>query len=99
MPSATRAEIMSKMPGATTKRRSAKAAFRRGSTMAVFLLLFLDVARGGGRGPEAILALRHLGEAAGGAEIGLDAHRIEALEQGRIGEGAGQRLAHPLHHG
>src|SRR3954471_13872248 len=99
IPSATFAEIMSKMPGATTKRRAAKAALRRGSAMAVFLLLLADMARGGGRGPEAVLPPSHLGEAFGGAEIGLDAHGGEAAAQGGIGEGAGQGLVQPLHHG
>src|SRR3954470_11041087 len=98
MPSATLAEIMSKMPGATTKRRAAKAALRRGSAMCVFLLLFLDVSRGGGRGPEPVLPLRRLHQPGGGAEIGFDPHRGEALLQRRIGEGAGQRLLQPGHH-
>src|SRR4051812_4333882 len=97
--SATRAEIMSKMPGATTKRRAAKAAFRRGSAMGGslvccggWLLRFLDMAGGGRRGPEAVLAPRRLGKAGGGAEVGLDPHGGEALQQHGIGEGAAQRL-------
>src|SRR3954452_11465140 len=98
IPSATLAEIMSKMPGATTKRRAAKAALRRGSAMMGFLLLFLDVSRGGRRGPEAVLPLRRLHQAGGGAEVGLDPHDSEALLQRGIGKGARQCLLQPLHH-
>src|SRR3954452_15597088 len=98
IPSATLAEIMSKMPGATTKRRAAKAALRRGSAMCLFLLLFLDVSRGGGRGPEPVLPLRRLQQAGGGAEIGLDPHGGEALLQRRVGEGVAECLLQPGHH-